>query len=222
MYNALVCEENFSIDVSRGVVGLLEVLQCHVLLRMCRNSLAGVAVSQWFIVTTLAGWVVGLFSVCFETNPKQDFYFLEWPCNRIPSYQVEPHFRPSSHHSVLPFKKQRSFKFKRLLPAGRRLRLENRMPTNCQGSTNCQSSLCWSSSNHSWLLLTPRQSLLGVPSFFAHALLSELSALLLLHSLALLFWHLVGWLPDYRVLKSCSMGCNKAIRHFDHNSVSGR
>jgi len=37
-------------------------------LGVCRNSLAGVAVSWWFIETTLAGWVSDSISVCLETR----------------------------------------------------------------------------------------------------------------------------------------------------------
>jgi len=37
-------------------------------LAVCRSSLAGVAVSQWFIETTLAGWVSDFISVCLETR----------------------------------------------------------------------------------------------------------------------------------------------------------
>jgi hypothetical protein len=38
------------------------------LLQGSRNSLAGVAVSQWFIETTLAGWVADFIYVCLETR----------------------------------------------------------------------------------------------------------------------------------------------------------
>ena len=37
-------------------------------LGVCRNSLAGVAVSEWFTETTLAGWVSDCISVCLETR----------------------------------------------------------------------------------------------------------------------------------------------------------
>jgi len=40
----------------------------ELLLQGSRNSLAGVAVSKWFIKTTLAGWVADFIYVCLETR----------------------------------------------------------------------------------------------------------------------------------------------------------
>jgi hypothetical protein len=55
---------NFSQEVFLGqFLAILEFL-----LQGSRNSLAGVAVSQWFIETTLAGWVADFIYVCLETR----------------------------------------------------------------------------------------------------------------------------------------------------------